>query len=118
MNISTTLMHKNIYNCILGDSEGPLLTFSQSCNRDKKENPHSHHLQLHHYCVCTSVLLFESCLGNTLCDTILCVIMQGILYFHTKDLVRGFARHVFSIAFELNSPLNDESNESWRQFSQ
>ena len=44
-------------NCILSDNEGSLFTFSQSCNRDKKENPHSHHLQLHHHCVCTSVLL-------------------------------------------------------------
>jgi len=44
--------------------------------------------------------------------------MQGILYLHPKDLVRGCARHVFSIAFESNSPLNDESNESWRQHSQ
>ena len=43
--------------CIFGDSEGSLLTFSQSCNRDKKENPHSHHLQLHHHCVCMSILL-------------------------------------------------------------
>jgi len=28
---------------------------------------------------------FESCLGNVLFDTILCVIMQGILYLHLKD---------------------------------
>jgi len=42
---------------------------------------------------------FESCLGNTLFDTILCVIMQGILYLHPKDSVTGCARLVFSIAF-------------------
>jgi len=54
---AATLMRINIYNYILSDSEGSLLTFSQSCNGDKKENPHSHHIQLHHHCVCTSVLL-------------------------------------------------------------
>ena len=60
-------MHKNICNYMLSDNEGSLFTFSQSCNRDKKENPHSYHLQLHHRCVCTSVLC-----GNVLFDTVLC----------------------------------------------
>jgi len=54
------------------------------------------------------VFWFESCLGNTLFDTILCVIMQGIIYLHPTGLVRGCARHVFSIAFDSSSPLNNE----------
>ena len=32
---------------------------------------------------------FESCLGNTLFDTILCVIMQGFLYLCPKDYSEG-----------------------------
>ena len=68
--------------------------------------------------VYVQVFWFESCLGNTLFDTILCVIMQGILYLHPTSLVRGCVRHVFSLAFDSSSPLNDESNESWRQHFQ
>jgi len=46
---------------MMSDSEESLFTFSQSCNGDKKENPHSHHFQLHHHCVCTSILLVWKC---------------------------------------------------------
>ena len=76
-------MHKIICNCILSDNEESLLNFSQSCNRDKKENPHCI-IILH-----VKMFWIESCLGNVLFDTILCVTMQGILYLRLKHLFRG-----------------------------
>jgi len=115
MNIYTMqlLLYIKHTHCILSDSEGSLLTFSQSCNGDKKENPHSHHLQLHHHCVCTSVLpVWKLSWKHFVWYYLVCHNARHILYLHPKHLVIGCARHVFSIAFESSSPLNDESSKN------
>ena len=84
----------------MSDNEGSLLNFSQSCNRNKKESPH---------CIVILYLKMfwiESCLGSVLFDTILCVIMQGIIYLCLKDYSEvGQTR--FFIAFVSSSPLNE-----------
>jgi len=96
VNISATLMHKSICNCILSDNEGPYLPSVSPAIETRRKT----HTATTFSCI---IIVYECSSGlkvvlETLCLILSCVIMQGILYLHPRD-------------FDSNSPLNNESNE-------